>query len=203
MGDIGVDYMDPSGLGSISLTYYSGLIKDAMTYVYDQHPTLPGVQIIRTSNSDRVRIRGLELGVKLNLGESLQAYANGTLNHSEITESTSTPTNSGHQLRNAPDYFGSLGLIYDNKARGIGGKVGGRFSDDRYYDDVNTQLDYFHMGAYFCVDAKVWKSFSVSGNRLVASLGIDNLLNNKYDGEFIYNAPGRYVELNVNYHFDW
>lgn len=203
MGDIGVDYTDPSGRGSIQLTYYSGLIKDAMTYVYVQHPTLEGVQIIRTSNSDRVRIRGLELGVKWNLAQSLQAYANGTLNHSEITDSSSTPANEGHQLRNAPDYFGSFGLIYDNKATGFGAKAAGRFSDDRYYDDENTQLEYFHMGSYFCVDAKIWKSFSVSGNRLVASLGIDNLLNNKYDGEFIYNAPGRYIELNVNYHFDW
>ncbi len=59
------------------------------------------------------------------------------------------------------------------------------------------------MGSYFCVDAKLWKQFNVAGNRLVASLGIDNLLDNKYDGEFIYNAPGRYIELNVNYHFDW
>jgi iron complex outermembrane recepter protein len=200
MADLGIDYIDPENRGAVELTYYTGLIKDAMSYVYDQHPTLPGVQIIRTSNSDRVRIQGLQLGVQWMLVPSLRAFVSGTLNKSEITKSAK---NKGHELRNAPDYFGSLGLIYDDTIRGIGAKLSGRFSDDRYYDDENTALRYFHMAKYFCLDAKVWKSFALGANRFTASLGVDNLTDKRYDGEFIYNAPGRFVEFNLSYHFDW
>jgi len=200
MADFGLDYIDPLNRGTIELTFYSGTIEDAMSYVYDQHPTLPGVQIIRTSNSDRVRIRGLQLGVNWKLASSLSVFISTTLNHSEITKSV---VNKGHQLRNSPDYFGSIGLAYDNREKGIGAKLSGRFSDDRYYDDENTQLDYFHMKKYYCLDAKVWKTFSLGNHKITASFGVDNLTDAKYDGEFIYNAPGRFVEFNLSYHFDF
>ena len=200
MADFGVDYIDPKGRGTVELTYYTGLIKDAMSYVYDQHPTLPGVQIIRTSNSDRVRINGLQLGVNWKLARALSAFVSATLNDSEISQSAK---NKGHELRNAPDYFGSLGLVYDDRDKGLGGKITGRFSDDRYYDDENTQLSYFHMGKYFCLDAKIWKTFNLGAHKITASLGVDNLTDEKYDGEFIYNAPGRFVEFNLGYHFDF
>jgi len=30
---------------------------------------------------------------------------------------------------------------------------------------------------------------------------VDNLTDSRYDGEFIYNAPGRFVEVRMTYRF--
>lgn len=199
MVDFGFDYTNREKRLNISVTHYRGTIEDAITYVYDQHPTLEGVQIIRTSNSDEVEIRGLELGIRQEVIDNVSYFFNYTNNSSEITKSNK---NKGHQLRNAPDYTGSVGVIYNDVLSGIGGRLAGRFSDDRYYDDENTQLDYYHMDEYFCIDAKIWKTVSYGKNSVTTSFGIDNLTDTEYDGEFVYNAPGRFYELNVTYNFD-
>lgn len=198
MVDLGVDYTSPNGRTKASATGYWGQIKDAMSYVYDQHPTLAGVQIIRTSNSDEVSIKGLELGLQQEIGWGLSAYANYTLNRSEITKSAK---NEGHQLRNAPDNLGGVGLRYVSRRYDFGATFAVRASDSRYYDDENTQLDYFHMRSYTTLGARLWKTFPLGRNELNVSLGVDNLGDSKYDGEFIYNAPGRFVEVRAAYRF--
>jgi len=198
MFDFGADYADSSGRTRLSATAYWGRITDAMSYVYAQHLTLPGVQIIRTSNSDQVSIKGLELSLRRQILKNLSGYFNYTLNRSEITKSA---TNKGHQLRNAPDNAGSAGLVYEDRRRQYGVSIIANASDTRYYDDENTQLRYFHMRGYFSPGAKVWKTVSLGRNQLTLSVGVDNLTNSKYDGEFIYNAPGRFVEARATYHF--
>ena len=198
MFDLGADYVSTATRTRLSATFYDGEITDAMSYVYAQHPTLPGVQIIRTSNSDKVSIKGLELAVRQQILKNLSGFVNYTLNHSEITKSA---TNRGHQLRNAPDNVGAAGLTYDDSRRQFGVALMANASDTRYYDDENTQLRYFRMRGYFTLGVKVWKGFAVGRNRLTLSVGVDNLTDNKYDGEFIYNAPGRFAEVRATYHF--
>jgi iron complex outermembrane receptor protein len=145
-----------------------------------------------------VSIKGLELGLQQDIGGGLSAYANYTLNRSEITKSAK---NAGHQLRNAPDNLGGVGLRYVSRRHKLGATLALRASDSRYYDDENTQLDYFHMDAYATLGVKMWKTLSFGRNDLDLSLGVDNLGDSKYDGEFIYNAPGRFVEVRATYHF--
>ncbi len=199
MGDFGIDFISPSGHTQASVTPYLGRIRDAMSYVYDQHPTLPGVQIIRTSNSDAVSIKGLELSLRQQIIPDLSGYAHFTLNRSEITKSAK---NLGHQLRNAPDYLGGFGLEYANRRKGFGANFYGRFSDSRYYDDENTELNYFHMKKYLTLGAKLWKSVTLTdSNSITFFVGLDNLKDSKYDGEFIYNAPGRFVEARATYNY--
>ncbi len=199
MIDFGFDYTNREKRLAISATHYRGTIEDAMSYVYDQHPTLDGVQIVRTSNSDEVEIRGYELSIRQEIYDGLSYFFNFTRNSSTITRSAA---NQGHQLRNAPDYTGSIGIIYNDTRRNWGGRLSGRFSDDRYYDDSNTDLKYYHMKEYFCIDAKLWKSFKLGSSRMKLAFGVDNLTNTSYDGEFIYNAPGRFYELGITYFFD-
>jgi len=198
MADFGADYISPSRRTKLTATGYWGQILDAMSYVYDQHPTLPGVQIIRTSNSDEVSIKGLELGLHQQIWGDLTGYANYTLNRSEITKSAK---NTGHQLRNAPDNLGNAGLQYVSVKYRCGATLSARTSDSRYYDDENTQLRYFRMRGYASLGTKLWKTFSFGGQDVDFSMGVDNLTNTKYDGEFIYNAPGRFVEVRATYHF--
>ncbi len=198
MSDFGADFADSSGRTRFSATAYWGEITDAMSYVYDQHPTLAGVQIIRTSNSDEVSIKGLELALRRKILKDLSGYANYTLNHSRITKSAK---NTGHQLRNAPDNTGAAGLVYEDRRRQFGVSLSGHASDSRYYDDENTQLRYYRMRGYASFGGKVWKTVTMGKNRVTFSLGVDNIADTKYDGEFIYNAPGRFVEARVIYHF--
>jgi outer membrane receptor protein involved in Fe transport len=198
MVDFGTDFVDSGARTRLSVTGYFGQIRDAMSYVYAQHPTLAGVQIIRTSNSDQVSIKGLELGLRRQLRPNLTLNLNYTLNRSEITRSA---TNKGHQLRNAPDNVGSAGLVYENRRHQFGVALTSQASDSRYYDDENTQLRYYRMRGYVSPGAKVWKDIAVGANKLTLSLGVDNLTNTKYDGEFIYNAPGRFAEVRATYHF--
>jgi iron complex outermembrane recepter protein len=199
MGDFGVDYINSNGRTQASATSYFGQICDAMSYVYDQHPTLPGVQIIRTSNSDEVSIKGLELSLRQEILTNLSGYVHLTLNRSEIIKSAK---NQGHQLRNAPDYMGGFGIEYSDRRKGIGANFYGRFSDSRYYDDENTKLDYFHMKEYLTLGTKLWKSVTLTDrNSITFSIGLDNLTDSKYDGEFIYNAPGRFVEARATYNY--
>lgn len=199
MVDFGMDYISKTGRTQASATPYFGHLSDAMSYVYDQHPTLPGVQIIRTSNSDEVSIKGLELSLRQEIIPDLSGYVHLTLNRSEITRSAK---NQGHQLRNAPDYMGGFGIEYSNQRRGFGSNFYGRFSDTRYYDDENTNLDYFHMKRYLTLGVKLWKSVNLTdGNSITFSVGLDNLTDSKYDGEFIYNAPGRFIEARATYNY--
>jgi iron complex outermembrane receptor protein len=198
MLDFGADYVSRDGRTRISLTPYWGRILDAVSYVYAQHPTLPGVQIIRTSNSDEVSLKGIELAVQQEISRGISAFFNHTLNRSRITRS---PKNQGNQLRNAPDYMGSFGLTHVDRRRRWGVALRGRYSDDRFYDDENTHLRYFHMREYLTMGVKLWKDFQTGENRWTLSVGVDNLTNSKYDGEFIYNAPGRFLEVRLTYYF--
>jgi iron complex outermembrane recepter protein len=197
MVDLGADFNFFNNTLQSSISFYYGKILDAMTYRYDQHPTLPGVQIIRTQNSDEVEIKGVEIGIKYHLMKDLDIFANPTFNKSEIKKSALNKNN-GHQLRNCPDYFGNIGFTYTNNDY-INLRIAGRYSADRYYDDENTQMDYYHMKEYFVVDCKFWKSFDLFGYKFTTSIGIDNIFDEKYDGEFIYNAPGRYIEAGIKY----
>jgi iron complex outermembrane receptor protein len=199
MIDYGADYLSPNRRTRIAATGYWGKIVDAMSYVYDQHPTIAGVQIIRTSNSDEVSLKGLEIGVQQQIWRDLSGYANYTLNRSEITRSAK---NAGHQLRNAPDNVGGVGLTYADRKRRWGIALSARASDTRYYDDENTQLRYFNMRGYVSIGGKLWKTLSIRGQDLDFSIGADNITDSKYDGEFIYNAPGRLVEVRATYRFD-
>ncbi|MCA1906223.1 MAG: TonB-dependent receptor, partial [Desulfarculus sp.] len=104
---------------------------------------------------------------------------------------------------NAPDYWGSLGLRYLNP-KWFNAQVVLRFSDDRYYDDENTDLPYFHMGAYETVDAKIWRDWKLTGNWvLTTGLSGTNLLDREYATEIVYVNPGLTVQADciISYRF--
>lgn len=112
MADLGTDLTFGATRTLLTITGYYGIIKDIMAYTYDPHPTLPKTTLIRTRNMGEAEIYGLELLLKQPLTEHLSFTGSLTLNHSRITEDQVNPANEGNQLRNSPDYWGSLGLRY-------------------------------------------------------------------------------------------
>jgi iron complex outermembrane receptor protein len=181
-------------------TTYYGEIQDMVSYRYDVNPNVSGGTIIRTQNLGQAEIYGMEFLLQQKLTKELSLFGALTLNHSRLKDSGA---NTGHQLRNAPDYFGSLGLRF-LKPEWVNAELLYRFSGDRYYDDENTDLPYFHMEAYQTVDLKFWRDFKLSDKwSLKASLSGVNLFNNKYATEIVYVNPGFYLmaDLKAVYRF--
>ncbi|NJL60099.1 MAG: TonB-dependent receptor [Desulfobacteraceae bacterium] len=200
MLDLGTDVVLPKFRTSFNITGYYGEIEDIVSYRYDENPLISGGSIIRSQNLGGAKIYGLEIGFSQPLTEHLSLIGALTLNHSEIIDD---PLNSGHQLRNAPDYWGSLQLAYLNPAL-VNANLLFRFSDDRYYDDENTELPFFHMSSYETVDLKIWRDWKLCDTwTLTTTLSAVNIFDDDYETEIVYVNPGRYIEgmIGVKYLF--
>ncbi|MFO7911727.1 MAG: TonB-dependent receptor [Desulfotignum sp.] len=194
MADLGTDLTFARTRTLLTLTGYYGIIEDIMAYTYDPHPTLPGTTLIKTRNMGEAEIYGLELLLKQPITEHLSFTGSLTLNHSRITEDKVNPANEGNQLRNAPDYWGSLGLRYIRPDL-VNGELLFRFSDSRYYDDNNEDLPFFHMESYETIDAKIWRDWQLTPKiTLHTAISGVNLLDEEYATEIVYVNPGRYLE---------
>jgi len=191
MADLGFDIQIAPTRSQIGVTGYWGEIEDMVSYRYDENPNLEGGSIIRTQNLGRAEIYGIEFGLEQPLMERLFLTAALTLNHSEVADD---PANEGNELRNAPDYWGSVGLTYLDPEL-INGSLTFRFSDDRYYDDENTDLPYFHMSSYETLDLKIWRDWKIRDNLFLnTTLSVVNLWDEEYETEIVYVNPGLYME---------
>lgn len=194
MVDFGVDLASSKTGTALSVTPYYGKIKDMVSYRYDENPLVPGGSIIRTQNLGGAEIYGVETLLSQRIVENLYFRGSLTLNRSRIED---TDVNDGNQLRNAPDYHGSVGLQYLNP-RLFNADLRVRFSDSRYYDDENTNLPYFKMKSYETLDAKIWRDWTVARNWiLTTSISAINILDKEYELELTYVAPGFYLETGI------
>ncbi len=202
MVDLGADITIPDWNTLIKVTAYHGVIENIMAYTYEDNMPHSN-QLIKTRNIGEAEINGVEFYLKQPITKHLAFTGSLTLNNSEITEDKTNQANVGNQLRNSPDYFGSLGLRYQNPDL-FNWQVLFRFSDDRFYDDKNEDLPYYHMEAYETLDVKVWKDWALSEKvTLRTQISAVNLLDEEYATEIVYVNPGRYVEcmMGVRYAF--
>lgn len=209
MYDAGVDYTNKKLGITASITPYVGRISNFVTYRYDQHPDSSGIQIIRRYNAGAVNLRGVELGFRQTLSKELNYYVNYTYNHSRIDDAVDDPTTKtvderiqqGKQLANAPDHSFNFGVTAD-MPKYAGVSLSGRYVSERFYNDEiqRRTIDYFRMDPYFVMDLKIWKHVTLSSHTVTASLGVDNLFDKDYDGEFYYTPAGRFVTFTLGYH---
>ncbi len=196
MVDLGADITIPDWNTLFRITGYHGVIENIMAYTYNDNQPY-STTLIQTRNIGEAEINGVELYLKQPITQHLAFTGSLTLNDSEITEDKTNPDNVGNQLRNSPDYFGSLGLRYQNHEL-FNCEVLLRFSDSRYYTDNNEDLPYFHMEAYETIDAKIWRDWALSEKvTLHTAVSAVNLLDEDYATEIVYVNPGRYVECMV------
>jgi iron complex outermembrane receptor protein len=140
------------------------------------------------------------LQIQQPITQELSLFGSLTLNSSRIQDD---PDNDGNQLRNAPDYWGSLGVRYLNPKL-FNAEALFRFSDSRYYDDANTDLPYFHMEAYETVDAKIWRDWQLAPHwALNICLSAVNIFDEDYSTEIVYVNPGRYLELSLGIRYSF
>ncbi len=194
MVDLGLECsFEPTKTFFTVIPYY-GEIRDMVSYRYDPNPNLQGGTIIRSLNLGKAEIYGVEFGLSQPITQELSLFGALTLNRSRLKDSG---PNTGNQLRNAPDYWGSVGLRYINR-EWFNAQATVRFSDDRYYDDDNTDLPYFHMESYVTLDAKVWRDWKITKNwTLTTALSGNNLFDKDYATEIVYVHPGRTFQADV------
>lgn len=198
MADLGLEVDLPRFGTFIGITGYYGKIDDMVSYRYDENPAVPGGSIVRIQNLGGAEIYGVETSLKQRIIDKLYFMGSLTLNHSEIVDD---PINGGHQLRNAPDYWGSLGLRYLNPDI-VNADLLFRFSDDRYYDDENTELPFFHMRSYETLDLRVWRDWRLADKWIMTtSISGVNLFDKYYETEIVYVNPGRYIEGMVGFRY--
>ncbi len=198
MVDFGTELTFKKTGTQISLTPYWGKITDMVSYRYDVNPKVAGGTIIRTQNLGEAEIYGLEIGLSQFITKEIELFGSLTLNHSRLENSG---INSGNQLRNAPDYHGSIGLRYLNPEL-VNAQTTLRFSDDRYYDDENTELPYFHMEAYETVDAKIWRDWKLTnGWTMTTALSATNILDEEYATEIVYVNPGFTAQADISFSY--
>ena len=197
MADLGADMTLFPCQTLFKITGYYGTIKDIMAYTYDSHPTVDNTTLVKTRNMGEAEIYGIELYLQQPITEHLSFTGALTLNHSRITEDQVNPANEGNQLRNSPDYWGSLGLRYVRPDL-VNGELLYRFSDSRYYDDNNVDLPYFHMKAYQTLDLKIWRDWQIRPDlTLHTAISGVNLLDEEYATEIVYVNPGRHIECTM------
>ncbi len=195
MVDLGGEVRIPETGTILTATPYYGEIEDMVSYRYDVNPEVSGGTIIRTQNLGKAKIQGIELGLEQRIIDSLRMFATMTFNRSRLKDSGE---NTDNQLRNAPDYWGSLGFRYMDPDL-LNAQVTLRVSDDRFYDDENTDLPYFHMEAYQTVDAKIWRDWRLSPRyTLTTAISGTNLFDQEYASEIVYVDPGRCVQLDLS-----
>ncbi|MCG8549970.1 MAG: TonB-dependent receptor [Desulfobacterales bacterium] len=202
MVDLGADITIPDWNTLIRITAYHGVIENIMAYTYEPNEPF-STTLVKTRNIGEAEINGVEVYIKQPITDHLAFTGSLTLNNSEITKDETNPDNVGNELRNSPDYFGSLGLRYLNP-RLFNWEILFRFSDDRYYTDNNEDLPYFHMESFETFDVKVWRDWALSEKvTLHTQVSVVNLLDEEYATEIVYVNPGRYAEcmMGIRYAF--
>ncbi|HOW53430.1 MAG TPA: TonB-dependent receptor [Syntrophorhabdaceae bacterium] len=190
MADLGLEVSLKRTDTFFSITPYYGEITDMIAYRYDNHPTLAGVTIRRTSNISDVQIYGVELLLNQKITDHLSFVGSLTFNHSEVVRD---PVNEGNQVSNSPEYFGSASIRYMNPSL-VNGTVTLRLSHGRYYNNDNERLPYYYMKPYEVLDLKFWRDWEIAEKTfLTTAVSVDNLFDREYETEYYTVSPGRMI----------
>ena len=173
---------------SVDAAYFQNHIKDLIYRQTDlaQNPT--GNYRINM-NAGRGRTRGLELGVRQELGARLQFRGTYTYTDAVITSNPANTAIVGKRVTTIPDHILS-GQLLGNHGR-LTGSLAGRYVGLVYSTDTNTDVTKGVPGSYspyFTMDASVSYALTPHVEPFVSS---ENLLNRRY--YIFYLSPGRTV----------
>jgi iron complex outermembrane receptor protein len=172
-------------------TYYENYLKDMM-YTTDISTTLN-----EKRNAGKAEIKGIELELQQDLSNGLNAFANFTYNHTEITENKNNPLLVGKRVTYVPKRQFNLGLS-GNQGNWSGSLMGS------YVDDISTKDDnsdvykstYGGYESYFTANAKI-------GYQLQKWVNASIAVNNIFDKEYFQSSltPGRTVYGELTFKF--
>ncbi|MDP2031626.1 MAG: TonB-dependent receptor [Thiobacillus sp.] len=184
--------------GNLRVSLFDSHTDDAL-YSQTDSSVMPNVTHVQ--NIDRIRVTGAEVVYDAQnwLIERLDISGSVTYADSEILANAASPASVGKDVPRVPDWRASLFATYrfdDNWS----GSLGARYSGLQYgrLDNLDTNHDDTGgVGSYFVVDARAGYRF----NKLMrASLGVDNLTNEKYFiGPHPFPQRTYHAELRLDY----
>ncbi|MFA6629309.1 MAG: TonB-dependent receptor [Sulfuricurvum sp.] len=172
-------------------TYYENYLKDLM-YTTDISATLN-----EKRNAGKAEIKGIELEVQQEVTDGLNAFANFTYNHTEITENINKPEIVGKRMTYVPMRQFNVGM--SGEQGGWSGSLIGCYVDDITTKDDNSDIyksTYGGYESYFTVDAKI-------GYQIQKWINASIAVNNIFDKEFYQSSltPGRTVYGELTFKF--
>jgi iron complex outermembrane recepter protein len=184
--------------GLLRISAFEEHIDDAL---YSQTDSSVTPNITSVQNLDRIRVRGLETAWQANdvWLRGLDISGSLTYARSKILANRAMPTSVGKRVPRIPDWRASVFATYRVDAH-WSGSLGMRYSGrqfgqldnrDTHHDDTGG------VGSYRLVDVRVNYRF---GKLMRASLGIDNLTNEKYFiGPHPFTQRTLHAELRIDY----
>lgn len=186
------------GGGTLRLSVFQENRHNAL---FSQTDTTVSPNITQIENIDRARIRGAESALALDdVGvKGLNITGSVTYAESIVQEDRLAPAAIGKEFPRIPRWRGRLSATYHPNDK-LTYALGYRYSSGAYSTLLNTDINHDTYGGisrYSVVDAKV--SYLVAP-RLTASIGVDNLGNEKY---FVspHPYPQRTTFLGLNYDY--
>lgn len=168
--DVGVDQKLGDG-GLLRLTYFHNTIDDGITLDPNNN--------FQPFNIGKARIQGLETELTVQLPQSFHAFANYTLNDSDILEDPNQG-NLGNELPFAGTNYANLGLAYENPS-GVYGGVFLKYVGDRLTDNSNTS----QLNDYINVDLRGRYPLN---DRVILTASWENIFDDSY--QVFENYPG-------------
>ncbi|MDD5405580.1 MAG: TonB-dependent receptor [Sulfurovaceae bacterium] len=172
-------------------TYYENYLKDLM-YTTDISTTLN-----EKRNAGKAEIKGIELEVQQELYDGLNAFANVTFNHTEITENKNNPSIVGKRVTYVPERQFNIGI--NGKQGDWSGSIMGSYVDDITTKDDNSDIyksTYGGYESYFTANAKLQYQLK---KWVAVSLAVNNIFDREYYQSSL--TPGRtfYGELTFKF----
>jgi len=188
--EVGFEHIFDTGT-HFKTTYYENYLKDLM-YTTDISTTLN-----EKRNAGKAEIKGIELEAQQEFADGLNAFANFTYNHTEITENQNNPLIVGKQMTHVPKRQFNIGI--SGKQGDLSGSFMGSYVDEISTKDDNSDIykaTYGGHESYFTINAKLGYQLQ---KWLNASIAVNNLFDNEY---FQYSLnPGRTVYGELTFKF--
>ena len=150
------------------------------------------VPVYQRQNVSQVEVAGAELGIRYPFTHKLILNAAYTYSYSKILDYQSAgPLDlTGKTLNEVPENIVYLGLSWKNRVLDV--FIDYSFTDEQWYDEENTEV----IESYSVVNIRLSRKI-VKG--LVASLDIQDLLDEQYIDRKGYLSPGRFIMFGIKY----
>ena len=161
--------------GSLRVTLFFEDTRDAL---YSQVDVAAGATVTTIQNVEHIRTRGLELSGQWRALESLDLSGSATWAHSRITGNDAFPASIGASQPRVPDWRATALCTWRPRGR-LSATFGARYSGQQFNTLDNSDphgTTYTGTSHYLVYDARL----RLAVGRMTASLGIDNLGNERY-----------------------
>jgi len=193
--EIGFDILPTDKLKFQLSTYYS-LGKDFQYFAHTGDTVDVDKPVVIRENLGTAGVYGIETSVDWKIIDNLSLKVNYTYNNSRIIEFTSESNNPQDGLTNkyiaeTPPHQAYCGLFFNNKILNI--NLVTNYISAMWADEYNTEK----LDPYTTIDIRLQKQLKYFN----LTLDVQNIFDNQYVDKKNGLSPGRFIMLEIGYHF--